>query len=91
MQTSWTRCPNISSGTERFRFNSRVRKSGESIESAIDNRPPGNIGRICGAIRVAEQNTAVVWHAVCNKKGTLIIPHNNVIIRDYKLAYYPGL
>ena len=34
---------------------------------------------------------AGVWHAVCNKKGTLIIPHNNVIIRDYKLAYYPGL
>ena len=24
------------------------------------------------------------------KKGTLIIPHNNVIIRDYKLAYNPG-
>ena len=30
------------------------------LESAIDNGPPGNIGHICGAIRVAEKNTAVL-------------------------------
>ena len=30
------------------------------LESVINNRPPRYIGRVCGAIRVAEQNTGAV-------------------------------